>query len=290
MGARDSDLSDLTDLPAWAPDAFRLDEELRVNSRLKREDLDELKAWVDRQRSLPPIRDSDLVKFLHSCDYDVLAAEQCVSYHYRLRLTEPPLFLGRDVRLQGLRNIAQVADFVVVPRLAPDGSRILINGLKDPDPTKYEFADHQKLFLMMMDALLLAEPTLPGVYIVYDLSEGRLSHFWKFGFFQQRKLFAYLQSGLPLKLNGVILLHTPAFISTVMKVLRTVADRKRLDETKMLEGDDYTELHKLLPKECLPSDYGGTLPSRKELHDQTISRLDSLRDYFAADDEALKKK
>ncbi|XP_034230751.1 alpha-tocopherol transfer protein-like [Thrips palmi] len=278
------------DLPAWVPGAFDLAGELAANPRLRQEDLDELATWARKQHALPAMQEGDFVKFLHSCEYDVLAAQQCINYYYRTRSTTPSVFCDRDVRLPSVRAQLNVLDFVVVPRLAPDGCRIIINGLTDPDPRNYVFEDHQKLLLMMMDAMVAAEPTLPGVYIIYDLDMGLISHFWKFGFWLQRKLFAYFQGGLPLLLKSCILLHTPSYINTVMKVLRNFTDRKRLDETKMFEGDDFAELHKLLPRECLPSDYGGTLPSRKELHEMTWRRLDSLRDSFAEEEEALKKK
>lgn len=94
-------------------------------------------------------------------------------------------------------------DFVVVPRLAPDGCRIIINGLTDPDPNNYVFEDHQKLLLMMIDAMVAAEPTLPGVYIIYDLDMGLISHFWKFGFWLQRKLFAYFQVSAAYSVGGI---------------------------------------------------------------------------------------
>lgn len=235
------------------------------------------------------MQEADFVKFLHSSDYDVLAAQQCINHYFRTRSSTPSVFCNRDLRLPSLRDQLAVLDMLVVPRLTPDGCRIIINGLNDPDPRNYVFEDHQKLLLMMMDAMVAAEPTLPGVYIVWDLHLGLISHFWKFGFWLQRKLFAYFQAGQPLLLKRCFLLHTPSYINTVMKVLRNVTDRKRLDETKMFEGDDFSELHKLIPRQCLPRDYGGTLPSRKELHEMTCRRLESLRDVFAEEEEALKK-
>ena len=93
-------------------------------------------------------------------------------------------------------------DLIVLPRLAPDGCRIVLNVLKDGDPANYVFEDHQKLMLMLLDALVMAEPTLPGIYIIYDLDLGLISHFWKFGFWLQRKLFAYLKVGWAAYLPG----------------------------------------------------------------------------------------
>ncbi|XP_026286507.1 alpha-tocopherol transfer protein-like [Frankliniella occidentalis] len=286
MAAQDSDDGDL---PPWTADAFDVERELRVNDRLRREDLDEIQEWARRQRNLPAMREGDFAKFLHSCDYDVLAAETCINYYYKTRVSTA-VFHNRDLSLASVKAQTDLLDFIVSPRLTPDGCRVVINALKDPDPGTFEFDDYQKVFLMMLDALLLAEPTLPGVYIVYDMHLGSIAHFWKFGFLSQRRLFAYFQSGLPIVLKGIILLHTPSYITTVMKVLRNFGDKKRLDETKMLTGDDYSDLHTIIPKECLPREYGGTLSTRAELHEMTLRRLDRLRDVFAEEEESLKKK
>lgn len=56
---------------------------------------------------------------------------------------------------------------------------------------------------MMMDAVVMAEPTLPGIYIIYDLDLGLISHFWKFGFMLQRRLFGYLKVGWVAYLKGL---------------------------------------------------------------------------------------
>ncbi|KAK3910647.1 Alpha-tocopherol transfer protein-like [Frankliniella fusca] len=277
-----------SDLPDWSPDSFDVERELRVNPRLRREDLEEMKEWASRQRSIPAMQEGDFVKFLHSCNYDVLAAEACIQSYFKTRSSTPNIFHNRDLSLDGPQRQTNVLDFIVVPRLTPDGCRVIINGLKDPDPNNFDFDDHQKIFHMMLDAMLMAEPTLPGVVIIYDLHLGLISHFWKFGFLSQRRLFSYFQTGLPIVLKGFILLHTPSYINTVMKVLRNFGDKKRLDETKLLMGNDYSKLHALIPKECLPSDYGGSLPSRAELSEMTLQRLKPLRDMFAEEEASLK--
>lgn len=42
---------------------------------------------------------------------------------------------------------------------------------------------------------------------------------------------------------------------------------------------------KAIPRECLPSDFGGDLASIKELHEQFKNEYYNLRDYFRAEEE-----
>lgn len=42
---------------------------------------------------------------------------------------------------------------------------------------------------------------------------------------------------------------------------------------------------KWIPKECLPSDFGGDLPTVAEMHADFRKELDDLRDYFLAEED-----
>lgn len=49
---------------------------------------------------------------------------------------------------------------------------------------------------------------------------------------------------------------------------------------------NYEEFYKKwIPKECLPSDFGGDLPTVVEMHKDFRKELDSLRDYFLAEED-----
>lgn len=49
---------------------------------------------------------------------------------------------------------------------------------------------------------------------------------------------------------------------------------------------DYEEFYKnWIPKQCLPSDFGGDLPTVAEMHLNFRKELDDLRDYFLAEED-----
>lgn len=48
---------------------------------------------------------------------------------------------------------------------------------------------------------------------------------------------------------------------------------------------NYEEFYKKwIPKECLPSDFGGDMPTVAEMHTDFRKELDDLRDYFLAEE------
>lgn len=49
---------------------------------------------------------------------------------------------------------------------------------------------------------------------------------------------------------------------------------------------DYEEFYKnWIPKQCLPSDFGGDLPTVAEMHANSRKEFDDLRDYFLAEED-----
>lgn len=42
---------------------------------------------------------------------------------------------------------------------------------------------------------------------------------------------------------------------------------------------------KYIPKKCLPKDFGGDLPSVRDLHDVTVKKLESMIPYFDAEEK-----
>lgn len=49
---------------------------------------------------------------------------------------------------------------------------------------------------------------------------------------------------------------------------------------------DYDDFYKnWIPKQCLPSDFGGDLPTVAEMHTNFRKEFDDLRDYFLAEED-----
>lgn len=55
-----------------------------------------------------------------------------------------------------------------------------------------------------------------------------------------------------------------SIIETAFNVFKSFM-KKKLQERIFIHGSDYTKLYEHVPKELLPSDYGGDLPSADEI-------------------------
>ena len=54
---------------------------------------------------------------------------------------------------------------------------------------------------------------------------------------------------------------------------------------------DYNEFfEKYVPRHCMPSDYGGTLPSFEELHAKNVESLTAMKEYFYLEELNCKSK
>jgi hypothetical protein len=78
-----------------------------------------------------------------------------------------------------------------------------------------------------------------------------------------------------------------AFSSAIVKPL---LNSELLQKLHLHNADmDYEEFYeKFVPKSNLPSDYGGTLKSVEELHEQSCESLIKLKDYFIYEEQQSK--
>lgn len=246
----------------------------------KEEALHELGRWV-RAEGLPDTADSELVKFIHSCDYDLEKAKKCARDFYKGRRDNPELFSGWDTALPNMQSIHDVVLCATLPRKTPENFRIMVTALKTSDTTNYVIADVCKSMLMSMEMLFLTEPTCAGIVVLHDLSKVTFSHFLKVAWSMPRKLQAYMEDGLPVKRETVHLLNCSPFVDNGLKLMRHIGRKEDWDRMRVHRAaGDYSELHKFVPVDCLPSDFGGSLPSLEELHDMTIRRMAAFKDIF----------
>ena len=82
-----------------------VEEELKKNSELRKEDLKTLREWCEKQPHLPKITDNELVIFLHSNYYLMERTKSTIENYYTSRTHLPEFFATRDpLGSKGLRG------------------------------------------------------------------------------------------------------------------------------------------------------------------------------------------
>ncbi|XP_034240711.1 alpha-tocopherol transfer protein-like isoform X3 [Thrips palmi] len=233
-------------------------------------------VWISVARELDP----DLVKFVHSCEYDLEKAKKCAKDFYWSRDAVPELFSGWDATLPHFQSVFDTVTYAIMPRRTPDNFRVIFNSLKTSDTTNYVIVDITKVTLMVVESIFLTEPTVSGIVIIQDLEKATFSHFVKYVWSLPRKIQVYFEDGVPLKREKVHLINCPGIVDKGLKFMGRMIRKEDRDRMQSYSGDDYSELYKFVPKDCLPSDVGGNLPPLEELHELTVQRLIDFKEVF----------
>ncbi|BET00529.1 CRAL/TRIO domain [Nesidiocoris tenuis] len=259
--------------------AVTAEQEYAKNPDLKKEDIEKLQEWAATKNHLPKISEEQMILFYHSCYWDMEATKSCIDVYYTTRASTPEFFRNRDLSLPNLQQGIECLYYGCLPVKDPNGYQIIFHGLKDYDSSKYVFADGVKLLAMAMEACATVEGTIPGYICLFDMKGVRLSHITRLSYGQLRKFFHYIQEGLPIRLKAFHVVNTLPIIDKILFMIKPFM-KKELLQMLHLHSGDFSEVQKYLPKECLPSDFGGELKSVAEFHEDYIDWMKKMTPHF----------
>ncbi|KAK9500991.1 hypothetical protein O3M35_002133 [Rhynocoris fuscipes] len=273
----------IADMPV---EGITAEEEYLKNPDLKREDIVMLNEWVKTQEQLPPISEAKLILFHHSCYYEMEATKSCILVYYRMRKNTPEFFWNRDVTSPELKESCKVLRFGCQAVKTPDGYQIIHHGLQDYESSKYKLQDVGKLIVMAMDACLYCEGTVPGYIIIIDLKGLGIGHLSKIRPKIVAKILEYIQDGNPIRLKAVHVVNANSLVDKIMFLIKPFMKRE-LYELLHFHYGGFEEVHKVLPKYCLPSDFGGELQSCAELHEKFVEWMAKLAPTFLEEQKEI---
>ncbi|XP_077365313.1 clavesin-1-like isoform X2 [Festucalex cinctus] len=140
------------------------------------------------------------------------------------------------------------------------GRKILILFASNWDQSRNSFTDILRAILLSLEVLIeKPELQINGFVLIIDWSN--------FSFKQASKLtpnilklaIEGLQDSFPARFGGIHFVNQPWYIHamfTIIKPFLKDKTRKRI----FLHGNNLNSLHQLIQPECLPSEFGGTLP------------------------------
>ncbi|XP_054281187.1 alpha-tocopherol transfer protein-like [Macrosteles quadrilineatus] len=264
--------------------AITIEEELKKNPDFPVNDLKLLKEWAKGQAHLPPIPEERLVLFHFSCWYDLDKTKSCIETYYTLRSNTPEFFSNRDLSSKALQAAESNVTCFVLPKRTTDGYLILYQKVESSDASKYNFDDTCKLFFMTMDAFLRTEGTLPGVIFLLDYTNIRFGHLAKANISSIKKMFQYVQEGAPIRLKSIHMVNMNYFVEKVMTFVKPFMNKELNELIHYYQESCLNNVYKYIPQDCLPSDYGGDLPSCRQLKAQFIDNFINQQDFFFSDE------
>ncbi|XP_035891739.1 alpha-tocopherol transfer protein-like [Anopheles stephensi] len=232
---------------------------------LRAADVQKLREWVSSQPHLPPVTELELILFLHSNYYDLEAAQRTIECYYSFRSSCKNLFGNRNLEANPIQTAMDVLDLSILPELTPEGYRVMLAKIVDPDASKFSLSSILTFAIMCVDIQLWEEGCNNGSVLIIDMDGIHLGHLPKLGIFTLKDLLYFIQEGLPIRLKGLHLANVVPFIDRIMTMIRPFM-KKELLEMFHLHTSMQT-LYPHIPQHLLPVDYGGTARPRKALRD-----------------------
>lgn len=255
------------------------EEELKKNPDLKKEDIQMLREWYNKQPHLPKITDSELALFLHSNYYRLEPTKATIDAYYTIRTHVPEFFSDRDpLGCKTLRKAFKTVSCQILNGTTKDGYKILYGCLIDTDPANYVYNDGMKYLNMLIDLWLLTEGTSSGHVILFDLKNVTFGHAGRLSPMGLKKYLYYLQEALPVRLKGLHFMNTSAVMDIILNMMKPFMKKELMDMLYMHATDE--SLAKHMPLSVLPNESGGKSGPLMELHRAELKKLEDHRDWF----------
>lgn len=174
--------------------------------------------------------------------------------------------------------------FVPLPKMTDDNKRIIFIRFTTSDTSHYNCVESIKMMLMMLDArfsMLDGDKLADSDILIIDLEKYSCRHFLNEAR-NPRTLFLYfkfIQEASPVMTKAAHILNPSWVADRFMSLVRPLL-RKEVAESFQFHSKGAETLHKFVPKELLPKEYGGNMGSMDDLHQEWMKTIGSRRSVY----------
>nr|XP_020477537.1 clavesin-1-like isoform X2 [Monopterus albus] len=204
--------------------------------------------------------DDFILRFLRARKFDQVETFRLLAQYFQFRQQNLGIFQSFKVDDPGIKRALMDGFPGVLETPDQHGRKILILFASNWDQSRNSFTDILRAILLSLEVLIEnPELQINGFILIIDWSN--------FSFKQASKLtpnilklaIEGLQDSFPARFGGIHFVNQPWYIHamyTIIKPFLKDKTRKRI----FLHGNNLNSLHQLIQPECLPSEFGGTLP------------------------------
>ncbi|KAK9892503.1 hypothetical protein WA026_020493 [Henosepilachna vigintioctopunctata] len=250
-------------------------EEYAKDSKLKREDVENLRFWTEKQPHLPKITELQLILFLQSCYYSNERAKSAIENFFTVRTLFEDLFSNLNPQESSIQMSLDVGLSYVLPEVTPNGDKIVLLKLLDNNPNKYILQDQLKRFDMMLMLYMHLMGTNEGMQITFDFEGSTMSHLLKANPSLVKKYLFYLQEAVPIRLKHVHVINVPSWIDRFLALIKPFLKKELLDMIHI--HTSMNTFYEYVPKKILPKEYGGSAESVDILKDLQNQRTNESK-------------
>ncbi|XP_023947369.2 alpha-tocopherol transfer protein-like [Bicyclus anynana] len=157
-------------------------------------------------------------------------------------------------------------------KLTPDHYRVVITDhkIKQADSGLMDFYR----YLIMVAEYIQCNDYLNGVEVILDYRNSNLLEIIKaLNLVEIQQIFSIIMEGYGMRIKGIHFITTSKAIDTVVYLFKSALNKKVAERIHVHNNVD--TLHKHIPKDILPSDYGGQAKSLLELSHDLKAELNS---------------
>uniref|UniRef100_A0A3Q2CVM2 Clavesin-1 n=1 Tax=Cyprinodon variegatus TaxID=28743 RepID=A0A3Q2CVM2_CYPVA len=204
--------------------------------------------------------DEFILRFLRARKFDHMETFRLLAQYFQFRQQNLDMFQSFKVDDPSIKRALMDGFPGVLETPDQHGRKILILFASNWDQSRNSFIDILRAILLSLEVLIEnPELQINGFTLIIDWSN--------FSFKQASKLtpnilklaIEGLQDSFPARFGGIHFVNQPWYIHamyTIIKPFLKDKTRKRI----FLHGNNLNSLHQLIQPECLPSEFGGTLP------------------------------
>ncbi|XP_029698619.1 clavesin-1-like isoform X1 [Takifugu rubripes] len=236
--------------------------ELNENPETLHQDIQQIRDMIVTRPDIGFLRTDDdfILRFLRARKFDQVETFRLLAQYFQFRQQNLDMFQSFKVDDPGIKRALMDGFPGVLENPDQQGRKILILFASNWDQSRNSFIDILRAILLSLEVLIEnPELQINGFILIIDWSN--------FSFKQASKLtpnmlklaIEGLQDSFPARFGGIHFVNQPWYIHamyTIIKPFLKDKTRKRI----FLHGNNLNSLHQLIQPECLPSEFGGTLP------------------------------
>jgi hypothetical protein len=220
-----------------------------------------LKKWIGQCPHLPlESKDEEFLKImLLRGKFQEGNVKKRVQNYFTHLCKYPEFFVG----FKNIKPSNEVGVVVTSPALTPSWERIVILSLDSEKLEKVLDVHRCLYFAIATGTILFNYDYVPSVRVILDFESWTMSHILQGNindFFKVRDIY---ENVFKMRISGIEIINAPHLLGAVLNLAKVVLKPKLF--SRITVHKDLRSLYEKVPKQNLPSDYGGELQSVKEL-------------------------
>ncbi|XP_022224662.2 alpha-tocopherol transfer protein-like [Drosophila obscura] len=249
-------------------------------------DLDALREWLAKQPHLRARQDDQfLVGFLRGCKFSLEKTKSKLEHFYTIKTLMPELFGNRVVDANTLA-LCRTGTYVRLPNAwGAAGPRIQITNYENFDPKVFKLVDLFRYQTMLSEMSIWEDDhaNVSGYIEIIDMAKLSLSFVAQLDFNLIKRMGVFAEKAQPTRIKGIHFINCPKEAVALLNLAKGLMPSKL--QQRFYVYKNLEQLNKVIPREYLPDEYGGSNGRVADIQAQAERQLLGYSDYFKEDSQ-----